>query len=123
MWFQIVLVVALLVIAGYLLRSTPGPRQLAIRRLVMLAGLLAGIVAIIWPDLLTSLARLAGVGRGSDLLFYLAILGGLLYAVNEYKRSVRLSQANTQLARELALTDAKLRDRIRELESRLDDRG
>jgi small membrane protein len=121
MWFQVALVVALLVIAVYLLRSTPSARHLAIRRLVMLAGLVAGIVAIIWPDLLTTLARLVGVGRGADLLFYLAIVVGLLYAVNEYKRSVRLAQANTQLARELALTDALLRDRIRELETRRDD--
>ena len=120
MWFQIILVLALLGIAVYLLRSTPSPRHLAIRRLVMLLGILVGIVVIIWPDLLTVLAQLVGIGRGADLLFYLAIIIGLLYTVNEYKRSVRLARLNTRLAREITLTEARLNDRISELEARLD---
>lgn len=120
MWFQIVLILALVGIAAYLLRSTPSPRHLAIRRLVMLVGILAGIVVIIWPDLLTALAQLVGIGRGADLLFYLAIIIGLLYIVNEYKRSVRLARLNTRLAREITLTEARLNDRISELEARLD---
>ncbi|MBR22860.1 MAG: hypothetical protein CMF57_10545 [Leifsonia sp.] len=120
MWFQIILVLALIGIAVYLLRSTPSPRHLAIRRLVMLVGILAGIVVIIWPDLLTVLAQLVGIGRGADLLFYIAIIIGLLYIVNEYKRSVRLARLNTRLAREITLTEARLNDRISELEARLD---
>ncbi len=120
MWFQIILVLALLGIAVYLLRSTPSPRHLAIRRLVMLVGILVGIVVIIWPDLLTVLAQLVGIGRGADLLFYIAIIIGLLYIVNEYKRSVRLARLNTRLAREITLTEARLNDRISELEARLD---
>lgn len=120
MWFQIILVLALLGIAVYLLRSTPSPRHLAIRRLVMLVGILAGIVVIIWPDLLTVLAQLVGIGRGADLLFYIAIIIGLLYIVNEYKRSVRLARLNTRLAREITLTEARLNDRISELEARLE---
>lgn len=120
MWFQIILVVALLGIAVYLLRSTPSPRHLAIRRLVMLVGIVAGVIVIIWPDLLTSIAQLVGIGRGADLLFYVAIIVGLLYTVNEYKRSVRLARLNTRLAREITLTEARLNDRISELEARLD---
>lgn len=120
MWFQIILVLALLGIAAYLLRSTPSPRHLAIRRLVMLVGIVVGIVVIVWPDLLTVLAQLVGIGRGADLLFYLAIIVGLLYVVNEYKRSVRLARLNTRLAREITLTEARLNDRISELEARLD---
>ena len=120
MWFQIILVLALIGIAVYLLRSTPSPRHLAIRRLVMLVGILAGIVVIIWPDLLTVLAQLVGIGRGADLLFYIAIIIGMLYIVNEYKRSVRLARLNTRLAREITLTEARLNDRISELEARLD---
>ena len=122
MWFQLVLVVALVLIGAYLLLSKPGPRHLAVRRVIMLISILAGVTVIIWPGLLTQLARLAGVGRGVDLLFYLALVAGLLYVVNEYKRSVMLARANTHLARELVLTEARLTDRITELEARLDDR-
>ena len=66
------------------------------------------------------LAQLVGIGRGADLLFYIAIIIGLLYIVNEYKRSVRLARLNTRLAREITLTEARLNDRISELEARLD---
>ena len=52
----------------------------------------------------------------------IAIVAGLLYVVNEYKRSVQLQRANTQLAREIALTEARLTDRIAELEARLGER-
>ena len=119
MWFQILLILALLALAVYLVRSTPSPRHLAIRRVVMLIGLLAGVIVIIWPGLLTAVARAVGIGRGVDLLFYLAIVAGLLYVVNEYKRSIMLTRANTHLARELVLTEARLTDRITELEQRL----
>lgn len=119
MWFQVILIVALIGIGVYLVRSTPSPRHLAIRRLLVLVALLAGVVMVVWPGLLTWLAEFVGIGRGADLLFYLAIVAGLLYVVNEYKRSVQLARANTQLAREIALTEARLCDRIAELEARL----
>lgn len=120
MWFQIALVIALAGIAVYLVRSTPSPRHQAIRRLLVLFALVAGVIVVIWPGLLSELARLVGVGRGVDLLFYLALVAGLIYVVSEYKRSVEQTRAMTQLARELALTEARLTDRITELEARLD---
>jgi hypothetical protein len=119
MWFQVILIVALLGIAVYLLRSTPSARHLAIRRLLVLVALVAGVVVVVWPGLLSWLAALVGIGRGADLLFYLVIVAGLIYVVNEYKRSVQLARANTQLAREITLTEARLEDRIAVLESRL----
>lgn len=119
MWFQLILIVALLGIAVYLVRSSPSPRHLAIRRLLVLLALAGGVVVVLWPGLLSWLAELVGIGRGADLLFYLAIVAGLIYVVNEYKRSVQLTRANTQLAREIALTEARLVDRISELEARL----
>jgi len=122
MWFQVILIIALMGIGVYLVRSTPSPRHLAIRRLLVLTALLTGVVLVVWPGLLSWFASLVGIGRGADLLFYLAIVAGLLYVVNEYKRSVQLARANTQLAREIALTEARLVDRIDELERRLDAR-
>ena len=118
MWFQVILVIALIGIGAYLVRSSPSPRHLAIRRLLVLLALLAGVVMVVWPGLLSRLAELVGIGRGADLLFYLAIVAGLIYVVNEYKRSVQVTRANTQLAREIALTEARLLDRIAQLEGR-----
>ncbi|MBA4246754.1 MAG: DUF2304 domain-containing protein [Microbacterium sp.] len=119
MWFQIILIASLVGIAIYLIRSTPSPRHLAIRRLLVLVALVAGVVVVVAPGLLTQLASLVGIGRGSDLLFYVFIVAALLYVVNEYKRSVQLARANTQLAREITLTEARLVDRIDALEAEL----
>lgn len=116
MWFQILLVLALVGTAVYLLRSTPNAKHLAIRRLVVFLGLAVGIVVVVAPGFLTRIANAVGIGRGADLLFYVAILAGLIYVVNEYKRSVQLARANTQLARQLALAEARLEDRIRRLD-------
>lgn len=122
MWFQVVLVLALIGIGGYLLRVNPSARHLAIRRIVMVMALVAGVIVIIWPGVLTALAQTVGVGRGVDFLFYVTLVAALLYVVNEYKRSILMARANSQLARELVLTEARLTDRITELEKRLAER-
>lgn len=122
MWFQVVLVLALIGIGGYLLRVNPSARHLAIRRIVFVMALAAGVFVIIWPGVLTALAQAVGVGRGVDFLFYVALVAALLYVVNEYKRSILMARANSQLARELVLTEARLTDRITELEKRLAER-
>jgi len=123
MWFQVILIVALIGIGVYLVRSSPSPRHLAIRRLLVLVALLGGVVIVLWPGLLSWLAELVGIGRGADLLFYLAIVAALIYVVNEYKRSVQLARTNTQLAREIALTEARLTDRVSALEAQLAERA
>lgn len=122
MWFQVVLVLVLIGIGGYLLRVNPSARHLAIRRIVFVMALVAGVIVIIWPGVLTALAQAVGVGRGVDFLFYVALVAALLYVVNEYKRSILMARANSQLARELVLTEARLTDRITELEARLAER-
>src|SRR5688572_632522 len=103
MWFQIILILAMVAIAAYLLRATPTPKHLAIRRLLVLLVLVAAVVVVIWPGVLTWLAQQVGIGRGSDLLFYAAIVGFLFYVVVDYKRSLQATRATTRLARELTL--------------------
>ncbi len=112
MWFQIILIVAMVAIAAYLLRATPTPKHLAIRRLLVLVALVGAVVIVIWPGVLTWLAQLVGIGRGSDLLFYAAIVAFLFYVVVDYKRSLAANRATTRLARELTLSEARLQDAI-----------
>lgn len=112
MWFQIILILAMVAIAAYLLRATPTPKHLAIRRLLVLLVLVAAVVVVIWPGVLTWLAQQVGIGRGSDLLFYAAIVGFLFYVVVDYKRSLAANRATTRLARELTLSEARLQDAI-----------
>lgn len=112
MWIQIILVVALLGVAFYLLRARETSRHLAIRRTLVLLALVAGIVVVIAPGLLSVVAHLLGIGRGTDLLLYAFIVAALFYAVTDFKRSQQQSRAATQLARELTLAEARLQDAI-----------
>jgi hypothetical protein len=112
MWFQIILILAMAAIAAYLIRATPTPKHLAVRRLLVLLALVGAVVVVVWPGVLTWLAHLVGIGRGSDLLFYAAIVAFLFYVVVDYKRSVQASRATTRLARELTLTEARLQDAL-----------
>jgi hypothetical protein len=110
MWIQPVLIIAMIAIAVYLTRSTPSDRHLAIRRILLFGSLVAGIALILVPEWLTAIARLVGIGRGTDLLVYGSIVAFLLYVVTDYKRSVKQDRATTSLARELTLAEARIED-------------
>ena len=113
MWIQVILIAAMLGIAIYLVRSTPSARHLAVRRVLVFLALVVGVIVVISPGWLTTLANLVGIGRGTDFLFYASLVAFLFYVVVDYKRSVQLARANTSLARELTLVQARLDDEIR----------
>src|SRR5690606_27685663 len=112
MWFQVILILAMATIAIYLVRSTPSDRHLAIRRITLFVALAAAVTVIMVPSWLTVVAHFFGIGRGTDLLLYASIVGFLLYVVTDYKKTVQQERATTALARELALTEARLEDAL-----------
>lgn len=114
LWTQIIFIVALLGIGAYVVRSQPSARHLALRRLTLFAALLAGIVIVLAPGWLTAVANFVGVGRGTDLLVYISIVAFILYVVSDYKKTVMLTRTNTELARALTLSNARLEDKITE---------
>lgn len=63
-------------------------------------------VAILWPQMLSRLARLVGIGRGADLLLYCAVVVMLVGFLMVYVRLRRLRRELTLLVRALALRDA-----------------
>jgi hypothetical protein len=112
MWIQIILILAMIGVAVYLVRTQPSARHLAVRRVLVFVALVAAVVVIILPGWLTAIAHLVGIGRGTDLLFYVSLVAFLFYVVADYKKSVQVARANTQLARQLALVEARLEDAI-----------
>ncbi len=68
---------------------------------------LATLVAVLYPDTTTQIARALGIYRGADLLVYSAVLA---FIVGFYVVSLRLRQMSreiTVLTRELALLEAE----------------
>lgn len=114
LWTQVILIIALLGIAVYVVRSQPSARHLALRRLTVFAALIVGIVIVLAPGWLTAVANFLGIGRGTDLLVYISIVAFILYVVSDYKKTVLLTRTNTELARAITLSEARIEDRIRE---------
>lgn len=107
---QLLLVAALILVSFYLLKAKRSPSQQAIRRLVILGVLLAGALAVVFPDYTTTIANALGIGRGADLVFYAFIVFGLFYVVHQYRRQLWQEKMVSELAREIALTRAFMED-------------
>ena len=62
---------------------------------------------IVWPDITNKIARLLGVGRGADLVFYVSILIFWFVVLKLFARIRRLEQAFTEFIRQDAVKNAK----------------
>lgn len=106
MWIQILLISAIIVLAVFMMRRTGADSHLAIRRLLMGLFVVAAVLSVLFPQWLSWLARLVGVGRGTDLLLYALIVMFLAFVYSQYRRNLTLQREITLLARKLALLEA-----------------
>lgn len=79
--------------------------------LTVLALLAAGAAAVVFPSLADDAAKLVGVGRGADLVEYIAVVSVMFVLLHYYTKFVELQSQVTQLVRELAILRAELDDR------------
>ena len=81
-------------------------RSLGRDRFIALMLLVALFLAILFPDTTTTLAHFVGVGRGTDLCFYLFSVFILFAVTLLYLKVKRMEQAITELTRALAVSQA-----------------
>ena len=93
----IVLSLATAVLGGIIFHS-----KLINRLFTALLSCLA-LVLVILPDLTTDLARLLGVGRGTDLLFYVVFFAVVHIFLLLYLRTRKLERKLTESIRALAI--------------------
>lgn len=110
-FFQLLLILGIVAAAILSIRFLRGERSLAIKRIMALVAALAAILAILFPSILTKVANFFGIGRGADLLLYVFIIGALLFAVATVRAKARSDARVTQLARAVALMEARLTER------------
>lgn len=101
---QIVLFVTILAIAIYVYRKF---RNSILDVVVFFSFLAAGLIFIAFPELTTTIAKFLGVGRGADLLFYLAILFFSFVCLKLYERIKKLEALLHQMIRDKAISDAE----------------
>ncbi len=68
--------------------------------------LLAGIVLVVFPDWLTAIANLLGIGRGTDLLLYALAVVFVGHLIASKQNQVERNRKFTELAREIAISEA-----------------
>ena len=113
MLIKILLVAALLAIAGLLLRAPHRARHLALRRLLLMLFAVGAALSVVYPHSWNVAAQFVGVGRGTDLLLYALIVAFLGFVATSYLRFRQVEARVTLLARRLALDEVGSADRHR----------
>ena len=106
MLIKILLIVLVLAISLYLFKANLGAKQTAWRRLGILGFALAAVIAVIFPEITTRIARFVGVGRGADLLLYLLVVLVLYNMLVQAKQRNAAERRLTKVAREVAINQA-----------------
>ena len=72
---------------------------------IMTVFLLLGVgaVAVVMPETTQQAAELVGVGRGADLITYIAIIAVMFVLLHYYTKFVDLQRQLTEVTRELAI--------------------
>ncbi len=104
---QVLLVAIFLLFAIVVIAPGKGARRLAIRRIALFLALLAGIFAVIFPDVVNDFANILGVGRGTDLILYALVVVFLGNSLATAAQNRQLHREITQVARHIALREAK----------------
>ncbi|TYC97435.1 DUF2304 domain-containing protein [Arthrobacter echini] len=103
---QIVLVCVVLFVSLVLIRGGSNAKHMAIRRIMVLLFATGAVLSIFLPTLLTRLAAVVGVGRGTDLMLYAFIVSFLVYMSTTHQRFRQSEATLTKLSRRIALDEA-----------------
>ncbi|HUH54043.1 MAG TPA: DUF2304 domain-containing protein [Microbacteriaceae bacterium] len=106
--FQFLLIIGVIALVIFGIRLLPGDKSLAIKRIFgVLIGVFA-VLAILFPDLVTTVANAVGIGRGTDLLLYLFIIFVMFLTLSIMRAKARTDARVTDLARAVALMEARI---------------
>jgi small membrane protein len=115
MVIQFLLVIAVLVILFVFVRSSNAVYVQASKRVALVLFALVNIYAVMRPDDLSALARMVGVGRGTDLVLYALVVAFMAGMFSFYQRFRVVDRRYTELARTVALREAEVVNRERGL--------
>jgi hypothetical protein len=114
---QFVLVLAVLTILYVFVRSSHIVYVQASKRIALVLFAVANVYAVMRPDDLTAIAKLLGVGRGTDLVLYALVVAFMAGMFSMYQRFRVVDRRYTELARTVAIREAELINRERGLRS------
>ncbi|MBC7559298.1 MAG: DUF2304 domain-containing protein [Dermatophilaceae bacterium] len=104
---QLVLIGFVILTAVRLLRHR-GARTQAVRRVGLMLFAALAVWSILFPSVWNRIARIVGVGRGTDMVLYALVVAFLSFTLTTYLRFRDLEARYTKLARRLALDEVGL---------------
>jgi small membrane protein len=108
MLIQFLLVLAVLTILFVFVRSSNAVYVHASKRVALVLFAVANVYAVMRPDDLSAIAKLVGVGRGTDLVLYALVVAFMAGMFSFYQRFRVVDRRYTELARTVALREAEL---------------
>ncbi len=115
MLIQLILVVSVLALMVLFVRSSGAIYVQASKRIALVLFAIANIYAVMRPDDVTAVARVLGVGRGTDLVLYALVVAFMAGMFSFYQRFRVVDRRYTELARTVAIREADLLNRERGL--------
>ena len=107
-WIQVLLIVSVLALLVYLLRSRRSARSKAWVKVGYVLFVIVSIYAILRPDDTTVVANWLGVDRGADLITYMLIVAFAFTTLSAYMRFKDIELKYARLARAVALQNARV---------------
>jgi small membrane protein len=104
---QVVLVLVVIFFSLMLVRGGSNAKHMAVRRIMVMLFAISAVLSIFFPTILSQLARLVGVGRGTDLMLYAFIVSFLVYMSTTHQRFRQTETTLTKLSRRIALDEAE----------------
>lgn len=108
MLIQYVLIAGVALVLVSFLRNRNAMRFQAGKKILLGLSVVACLVFIARPGLLSTVAGWLGVGRGTDLLLYALIIAFAFVAINTYLKFKDYEQRLAVVARKLAISEARL---------------
>lgn len=109
MLIQVAIIILGLVLVYLILASRGSHGAKASMKVGLVLLVIAMIITVLNPDLMTRLANIVGIGRGADLLLYAVTGAFLFYALTQYLKSQSQRDVIFRLARRVALLEAATR--------------
>ena len=106
---QVLLIAAFAFIFVKALRSHSAHSVNAWKKMAFVLLMVLVVIAVLAPDLVSIVAQLVGVGRGTDLVLYMVSVTFGFYVVNQYLRAQESRHQLHQLARRIAILEAQER--------------
>lgn len=109
-WIQVLLIVSIMALLVFLLRSRRSARARAWVKVGYVLFVLAAVYAVLRPDDTTVVAQWFGVRRGTDLMLYGMIMAFSFTTLSTYMRFKDLELRYARLARAIAIEGAQVPD-------------